>query len=377
MQQLLDAFVDAARRGDAAAAASLVSTRDPTFAGRAAIWSANLGRIEWRRLTWSAEPAQMALAGPRRAMLGEDAWVQQVRLTWAFPGETRTAQETIWLTFVDQPTADGGEPVTRLVGDGDGPTAATPMPIWLQQPVRLLRRGSALLLADARDADSWLGRASAADRAVATRVGRAGRDSEAVLVVELAASRAIFERALGVPAGSYATIAAAAWPMGPDPGTAPIHVLVNPEASGRLSTLGRNVLLTHEAVHVVTRSPGSPVPTWLVEGYADQIAYRVYPAGSKPAEESVREFVREDGAPRDWPDEDDFAPDAGGLGLTYDLAWTAARSIARTYGDDGLDQFYADVDRGDSLAEAADALGTSAAMMREQWRSDLAAAARR
>lgn len=372
----MDAFVAAGRRGDHAAAAALVSTRDQAFARRAEIWSDNIGRIGWKGLTWAVESPQATVSATRRTVLGADAWVQQVRLTWALPGESRAAEDTIWLTFVDQAGADGGV-ATRLAGDTDNPDAAAPVPIWLQQPVRLLSYGSTLLLTDADDAEAWLGQAAAARRAVATRVGQAGRDPGGVLVVEVPASRAIFERALGVTAGSYAAIAAAAWPMGPDSGTAPIHVLVNPEASERLSTLGRNVLLTHEAVHVATRSPGSSMPTWLIEGYADQIAYEAYPAGSAPAEETVKESVRQHGAPRGWPDQDDFAPDAADLDLSYDLAWTAARSIASAYGDDGLDRFYAVVDHGDSVAAAADALGTSAKALRTQWRRDLGALARR
>jgi hypothetical protein len=165
--------------------------------------------------------------------------------------------------------------------------------------------------------------------------------------------------------------------MGPDTGTAPIHVVVNPEASGRLGELGRRVLITHEAVHVATRSPSSQAPTWLVEGYADQIAYDAYPAGRAPAEKTVRESVRERGMPRDWPDENDFAPDATHLDLGYDLAWTAAHSIARAYGDAGLDRFYAAVDRGDSVEQAAEVIGTSEQALLRQWRTDLAALARR
>jgi hypothetical protein len=303
--------------------------------------------------------------------------VQQVRVAWALPGERRVAELEVWLTFVDEPSGGGGGSVTRLAGDSDSPVAASPVPIWLQQPVRLHRDGSVLVLADADDADDWLIQAKGARRAVAARAGLPDRDPKDVLVVEVPQSRTVFERALGVPAGSYAAVAAAAWPQGPDTGSAPIHVVVNPEASGQLGVLGRSVLLTHEAVHVATRSPGSQAPTWLVEGYADQIAYDAYPAGSEPAQETVREYVRERGTPRDWPDEGDFAPDATDVDLGYDLGWTAARSIEKAYGDDGLDRFYTAADRGASLDEAAAEIGTSEQGLLRQWRADLAALARR
>jgi hypothetical protein len=367
-QRLVDDIVTAGRRGDSTA--EFVSSRDQVFAGRAAVWSANLARIDWTSLRWTVRSAQASLSDARRAVLGPDAWVQSVTLSWVLPDESRTAEEEVWLTFVDEPAVAGGAPTLRLAGDTDGPGAGSPAPIWWQQPVHLRRDGATVLLTDDDDPD-WLEQASAARRAVRKRIGVAERDKDGPLVVELPRSRAAFERALGVPATSYAQVAAAAWPMGADTSTAPIHVVVNPEATARLSALGRNVLLTHEAVHVATRSPGSPAPTWLVEGYADRIAYRAHPSGAVPATEAVRDAVRRDGVPRDWPVEDDFGPEAPDLDLTYDLAWTATRSIAMAYGDDALNRFYAAVDGGASLEEAAEKIGTTKRSLRQRWRADL------
>jgi hypothetical protein len=367
-QRLVDDIVTAGRRGDSTA--EFVSSRDQVFAGRAAVWSANLARIDWTSLRWTVRSAQASRSDARRAVLGPDAWVQSVTLSWALPDESRTAEEEVWLTFVDEPAVAGGAPTLRLAGDTDGPGAGSPAPIWWQQPVHLRRDGATVLLTDDDDPD-WLEQASAARRAVRKRIGVAERDKDGPLVVELPRSRAAFERALGVPATSYAQVAAAAWPMGADTSTAPIHVVVNPEATARLSALGRNVMLTHEAVHVATRSPGSPAPTWLVEGYADRIAYRAHPSGAVPATEAVRDAVRRDGVPRDWPVEDDFGPEAADLDLTYDLAWTATRSIAMAYGDDALNRFYAAVDGGASLEEAAEKIGTTKRALRQRWRADL------
>ena len=360
----------AARRGDTAAAQAMVSTQDQGFGGRAGVWAANLGSIDWSRQTWTAHSAQAELPESRRTELSGDSWVQQVSIAWSLPGESRVATDELWLTFADEADPDGST-TTRLAGDRDGPATAAPTPIWLQQPVRLLRADRTLLLTDADDAATWLRQAAVARQAVADRVGRAGRDEDKLLVVELPQSRAVFERSLGVTAGSYAAVAAAAWPMGTDTSTAPIHVVVNPEATRPLSALGRNVLLTHEAAHVATRSPGSPAPTWLVEGYADQLAYDAQPAGSSPALAAVRTAVRDHGTPRSWPTEDDFAPDATNLDLAYDQAWTATRSIADAYGAAALNRFYAAVDRGDSIADAARTIGTTEQALLKRWHHDL------
>ena len=367
-QRLVDDIVTAGRRGDSTV--EFVSARDQVFAGRAAVWSANLARIDWTSLRWTVRAREASLSATRRAVLGPDAWVQSVTLSWALADAARTAEEDVWLTFVDEPAVAGGAPTLRLAGDTDGPGAGTPSPIWWQQPVQLRRDGATVLLTADDDPD-WLEQASAARRAVRKRIGVAERDPDGLLVVELPQSRAAFERTLGVPSTSYADVAAAAWPMGADTSTAPIHVVVNPEATARLSGLGRDVLLTHEAVHVATRSPGSPAPTWLVEGYADRIAYRAHPSAAVPATEAVRDAVRRHGVPRDWPAEEDFAPEAADLDLSYDLAWTAARSIAMAYGDDALNRFYAAVDGGASLEEAAEKIGTTKRTLRERWRADL------
>jgi len=373
-QRLVDDIVTSGRRGDSIA--EFMSSRDQVFAARAAVWSANLARIDWSSLRWTVRSREANLPTARRAALGPDAWVQLVSVRWALPDESRTAEEDVWLTFVDEPAVDGGAPTLRLAGDTDGPGAGFPVPIWWQQPVQLQRDRATMLLTDDDDTE-WLGQASAAQRAVRKRIGVAERDPKGSLVVEIPQSRTAFERTLGVPSTSYAQVAAAAWPMGVDTTTAPIHVVVNPEATARLSGLGREVLLTHEAVHVATRSPGSPAPTWLIEGYADRIAYRAHPAADAPATKTVRDSVRKQGVPRDWPAEEDFAPQAAELDLSYDLAWTAARSIAMAYGDDALNRFYAVVDRGASLEEAAEQIGTTEKQLRERWRADLAELAAR
>ena len=340
------------------------------------MWSANLARIDWSVLAWTVGSRTAPLPAARQALLGPDAWVQSVTVSWRFPGASRTAEEELWLTLVDEPAVDGGGPHLRLAGDTDGPGAGSPAPIWWQQPVHLQRDGATTLLT-ATDDTAWLDQASAAQRAVRKRIGVADRDPGGSLVVEVPQSRSAFERTLGVPTNSYAQVAAAAWPMGADTSTAPIHVVVNPEATARLSDLGRDVLLIHEAVHVATRSPGSPAPTWLVEGYADRIAYRAHPSADAPAREAVRDAVRTQGAPRDWPAESDFAPEATDLDLSYDLAWTAARSIAMAYGDDSLNRFYAAVDGGASIEEAAEKIGSTEKELRQRWRADLAQLAAR
>ncbi|MDN5769946.1 MAG: hypothetical protein L0H24_03505, partial [Microlunatus sp.] len=178
-QATLTAFVDAARRGDAAVTTSLVSGRDPTFATRTRVWADNLQGIDWAAMTWTVRAQQAPLSAERRSALGADAWVQEVSVTWSLPGESRRAEERLWLTFVTDatvndvtgapgsgtgaPTGSGG--TVRLAGERDGPSRLTATPLWLMQPVRLYTDDGVRLLTDAdagHAAHDWLRIAAAA-----------------------------------------------------------------------------------------------------------------------------------------------------------------------------------------------------------------------
>ncbi len=55
------------------------------------------------------------------------------------------------------------------------------------------------------------------------------------------------------------------------------RIVCNPVDRPGLDDTGRAQLLTHEAVHAVTRSPARVAPGWVVEGYAEHGAERAFP----------------------------------------------------------------------------------------------------
>src|SRR3546814_6597486 len=76
--------------------------------------------------------------------------------------------------------------------------------------------------------------------------------------------------------GDYANIAAVTTTVdGSLSPSAPVHVFVNPQMWAGLKPQGAQVVMSHEAVHVVTGAAiTSGVPLWLLEGFADYVALR-------------------------------------------------------------------------------------------------------
>ncbi len=338
VQAVLARMVAAARGKDATAYRATVTNRDPAFVARSEQWWRTIGAIEWAVLELRPVAGRADLAPARQRLLGPEAWTQQVEVDWRSAGASRTARQRVWLSFA---VVDGG---IRVAGWDERPagTSRAAVPGWLLEPVTAARAGSTVVLVAAgRPARAWLARAERAAADVRAHVPAALRAGGAAgLLVQVPSTRAAFERLLGVAPGSYADVAAAAWPLGPDPATAALQVVVNPEIAARLDADALAVLLAHEATHVAVGSPGSPAPTWLVEGYADRVAYAAHPRTRAAAARPALDRVRADGPPRSLPSDAAFDGSAAELDVAYAQAWLLCLFIAERHGDDRLARLY-------------------------------------
>jgi hypothetical protein len=138
-------------------------------------------------------------------------------------------------------------------------------------------------------------------------------------------------------------------------------VFVNPAAYASLTAAGRQVVLTHEVTHVATR-PVRGVPTWLAEGFAEQVANADGAIPVLTAAAELASEVRRGAVPAELPDDSAFG--AGDVAVHYEQAWRAVDLVARTYGPDALRRWYRA--GGDPAV-----LGTTAEALRRAWRSDL------
>ncbi|MDP3969742.1 MAG: hypothetical protein Q8Q02_15850 [Nocardioides sp.] len=288
-------------------------------------------------------------------------WVGAVALDYVQAG-AQVRFETV-MRFAD--TADG----VRFVAAGstvDPEVGRTPS--WWSEPLTVRQEGRTTVLApDEERASILLGQA----RVAVTQVNRVLPKWRGPLVLEMPATAAALETALGAAPGSYGGIAAVTTTISEDAG-APVHILLHPEVFGGLGDGAAQVVATHEAAHVALGATRTSAPLWLLEGVADHVALRDSDLPVTEAAGQYLERVREDGLPTTLPTEADFDARQAGLGATYEAAWLACRLIVETYGEDALLDLYRAADEGVPVPVAfRRVLGTTEEAFVAAWRDDL------
>lgn len=157
------------------------------------------------------------------------------------------------------------------------------------------------------------------------------------------------------------------------------RVIVNPPNFAKLGRLGRQVVLTHEVMHVATRrATGPDTPTWLVEGLADYVGYLDTGVPTETAARELRDAVRSGQVPAALPADTDFDGGNATIAQAYEASWLAYRFLVETYGADAALRFYRVVGRSRGAGPAAAAgaafaseLETTTAAFTEAWRAYL------
>ncbi|MFG3493708.1 hypothetical protein [Streptomyces sp. NPDC047928] len=227
---------------------------------------------------------------------------------------------------------------------GDRPAAGGARQLWQQGAVEVVRGRRSLVLGVGQDQERLRAVAAVADRAVPA-VSDAWHERWAGRVVVLVPrSVDAMGELLGEPGAAYRGIAAVTTGrVGGGAGTPADRVIVNPDAYGVLGAFGREVVLTHETVHVATRAHTSAAtPLWLSEGFADWVAYRgTERTAAQNAPELHRAVVAGD-VPAALPEDGDFAfgGDADALARAYESGWLACDLIAERWGEAKLTEFY-------------------------------------
>jgi hypothetical protein len=158
------------------------------------------------------------------------------------------------------------------------------------------------------------------------------------------------------------------------------RVAINPRNWGKLSAVGRRVVLTHELTHVATRAAtGSCTPTWLVEGFADYVGYLGADVPTTVVAQELAGDVRAGRVPARLPRDGDFDGGNKRLAQAYEGAWMATHLIVDRWGQRTLVQLYRQVgtsndDPAVALADAMKALlHISYSQFVAQWRAYLRA----
>ncbi|MFK4068030.1 hypothetical protein [Streptomyces sp. NPDC029674] len=254
--------------------------------------------------------------------------------------------------------------------------------LWDQGRVTAERGRRSLVLGVGQSPAELRAHRELADRAVpAVRDAWPGKWPERVVVL-VPRSLDGMARLLGAPASGYRGIAAVTTGETGGRGRAPAdRIIVNPEAYGVLGEFGKQVVLTHEATHVATRTRTTrATPLWLSEGFADWVAYR--DTGRTPAQAApeLRRAVQRGQLPDALPEDAEFGfgGDAAKLAGAYESAWLACRMIAERWGERKLTDFYRAVGAHPKRAGAVegalrDVLDTTPEDFTARWRTYLRA----
>ena len=344
-----------------------MSPLDPAFADRAELLFTNLSGLRLSRLAVRLTGARGALTPARRALLGPQAEVREVSVSWQLPAEPDPAEHTVWLTLV--PTASG----VHLAGTSDGPDPSTQaLPLWWLRPVtRDDRDDVTVLLGQGQQSSWWTDLAVDSAAAAAENLPASSRRRwSGHLVLEVPGTGADFAAVLGAAPQTYAGTAAVTRAAGPSTEAA-LRVVVNPALLDR-PRAERRATLTHETVHVATRSAGSPAPLWAVEGLAEYVALRAWPETRDRSDRALAAVLASRGIPEALPADASFAAGSPDGFAAYAEAAFACRVIAEEHSVGALGRFYARLDAGASVAEAAeDTLGVHERDLVASWRAGL------
>jgi|LSQX01.1.fsa_nt_gb hypothetical protein len=324
---------------DPTAWAAHIDSTDDGFARRAEFLRGNFAQFE---LTMTPAGRTAPLSPARQEVLGSTAVVHAVRIDWAAPGQAPATHE-IWFTVT---RAEGR---LRWAGTSDGPSSAPgPVPLWLRHPVDVeAGNGSTVIATRGVDPAPWLTALETARQHLVAHDLDPGP-----ITVQLPGDPADFNAVLGIREGSHHAVAASTMPFG-----ATAHIVINPRVGGSLAEKPRQVLLTHEAVHVVTGPLPASVPLWFSEGYADFVALADHPDVLAAHEKHLADDQRRHGVGTTLVSDRELSPDHPRIDAHYQRAWLTVRVLDR--GDGTADRVHAAVRGGKSLEDALAVAGWS------------------
>ena len=295
------------------------------------------------------------------AVAADGVWSADVAATWRFAGfDHRLERVDVRVRFAP---AAGGLGIDEIGGGSHR------SPLWLSGPLQVRRGVHSMVLVDGSAARA--DRIAALARRAVPQVQRVLPGWPGGLVVEMPASEAGLDAALGTPSGQYQSIAAVTTAAdGSRARRSPSHVFVNPQVFLPLRPRGAQVVITHEATHVATHASTSPAPIWLVEGFADYVALSSQRLPVTTTAARIIALVRHSGTPQHLPGRAEFATGADHLEARYESAWLACRLLAREAGTANLVAFYEAVDSGGAVApEMHRYFGFGPVAFVRQWRT--------
>ena len=338
----------------------------------------NLVRLPLQRWTYRID----ARTGDRQAertagrRLGATAIVVKVELSYALRrADPVPSVRPLWWTFVRR----GG--AVRLAGDdalADAGGTSWKGP-WDFGRLTVVRGASSLVLGH-DDASVLRPVAATVDAAVPAVSAVWSAPWTRYVVVVVPGSAEELSATVGASSTISTDVAAAAISDDADPVTGVVasqRLVVNPDALGRLTPVGQQIVIRHEVTHIANaRATTDATPIWVREGFADYVGNLDSGQPVTTAAAELRADVRAGRVPTHLPQPADFATGTA-VPQAYEQSWLACRLIAERAGVAGLVRFYRLVGQdGTDPAHAAAAglqavLHESEASFTAQWRAYL------
>ncbi len=292
----------------------------------------------------------------------------RVDVTWEIEGAggaERVETDSATITVRLRPGDDGTFSVMSATArDGQ-------LPIWLAGSLEVDRSDAATVVRiDGGDPEVDV---EALSRTAREQVGEVVGAGDAPLTIVSAPSTSVAAALLGQQSDAVVQIAAVSTIFDTRHGdvAGPVVVL-NPEVFDTMDRRAAQIVMTHEATHVLTNAVGSSADTWVVEGFADFVALREDTAALSVSAGQALDGVRTAGPPDALPTEAEFSGTAYGLGAVYESAWLAFRMLGEQFSDAEIIDFYRAVRDGASTDDAAaSTLGIDTAEITERWRDYL------
>jgi hypothetical protein len=158
-----------------------------------------------------------------------------------------------------------------------------------------------------------------------------------------------------------------------DGGSATARVIVlNPDQFATMDRRAGQVVLSHEATHLLTGAIGRQPEPWVAEGFADFVALHDDTAPLSLSAGQALRRVKDDGPPETLPSANDFDKAGHGLGAVYEATWMVFRMLGERYDDRTIVRFYRDVLSGTGVDVAVSrAFDLTIDELTAQWRDYL------
>ncbi len=358
-----------------AAAVLTQQFRELSRASSAAEFAAAAGSTDtagtFARNAWAARDALGARDVGLRYIAGGDIADRQdgsteadVEVSWIAGSESGLEQRTRTSTvqFRMDPQTDGSFAVRSVNASKDS------LPIWLAGEVVVRKQtGNLVITVDGGEAGRPVDAMAAAARAAVVEV-LPGATADVVVVSPH--TQAQMAQLVGREAGDISQIAAVTTNLDGSNGTAGATViLLNPAVFAAMDQRAAQVVLSHEATHLLTSAVGTRAETWVVEGFADFVALHDDEAPLSLSAGQILAEVNADKAPKRLPTSADFGSTSHGLGAVYESAWMIFRMLSETYDDGEIVGFYEDVLGGMPLERALDrSFGLSTEQLTTDWK---------